>query len=260
MAYGRLGAVIIKENVSSGDGGLEIMIPGRRINVIFMVIKINDFVDITEIMKEQIIILLNKIIKVIHVTAEKWSGSPNKNDGDRLLITWKLPEIEEGESEKNEQLLEQRTEYADKALITAVKIVSEIRRVSELASFSKKPDIVKRFGNNYRPNLTFGLHMGWTIEGAIGSESKIDACYLSPQKTVAERIEDLTHYYDMQILITESLYNLMSLKARNTLRKIDVITMAESKEPRGIYTFDLSFNNQEANLPDDHEVGDLIKL
>jgi class 3 adenylate cyclase len=260
MAYGRLGAIIIKENVSSGDGGLEIMIPGRRINVIFMVIKINDFVDITEIMREQIIILLNKIIKVIHVTAEKWSGSPNKNDGDRLLITWKLPDIEEGESEKNEQLLEQRTEYADKALITAVKIVSEIRRVSELASFSKKPDIVKRFGNNYRPNLTFGLHMGWTIEGAIGSESKIDACYLSPQRTIAERIEDLTHYYDMQILVTESLYNLMSLKARNTLRKIDVITMAESKEPRGIYTFDLSFNNQETNLPDDHEVGDLIKL
>jgi|LauGreDrversion4_2_1035121.scaffolds.fasta_scaffold325788_1 hypothetical protein len=180
MAYGRLGAVIIKENVSSGDGGLEIMIPGRRINVIFMVIKINNFVDITDIMREQIIILLNKIIKVIHITSEKWSGQPNKNDGDRLLITWKLPDIEEGESEKNEQLLEQRTEYADKALITAVKIVSEIRRVSELASFSKKPDIVKRFGNNYRPNLTFGLHMGWTIEGAIGSESKIDACYLSP--------------------------------------------------------------------------------
>jgi hypothetical protein len=64
----------------------------------------------------------------------------------------------------------------------------------------------------------------------------------------------------MQILVTESLYNLMSLKARNTLRKIDVITMNESKEPRGIYTFDLSFNNLETNIPDDHEVGDLIKL
>ena len=35
----------------------------------------------------------------------------------------------------------------------------------------------------------------------------------------------------------------MSLKARNTLRKIDVVVMNESKEPRGIYTFDLSFNN-----------------
>jgi class 3 adenylate cyclase len=160
------------------------------------------------------------------------------------LITWKLPEVEEGESEKNEQRLEQRTEFADKALITAVKIVSEIRRYNELTYISQKPEIIKRLEKNYRPNLTFGLHMGWAIEGAIGSaEYKIDACYLSPHKTIADRIEDLCHYYDMQILVTESLYNLMSLKARNTLRKIDVITMNECKEPRGIYTFDLSFKN-----------------
>lgn len=53
----------------------------------------------------------------------------------------------------------------------------------------------------------------------------------------------------------------MSLKARNTLRKIDVITMNECKEPRGIYTFDLSYNNQDMmSVPDEHEVGDLIKL
>jgi hypothetical protein len=104
--------------------------------------------------------------------------------------------------------------------------------------------------------------MGWAIEGAIGSaDYKIDACYLSPQKTIADRIEDLCHYYDMQILVTEALYNLMSLKARNTLRKIDVITMNECKEPRGIYTFDLSINNQDMmSTPDEHEVGDLIKL
>jgi hypothetical protein len=48
MAFGQLGAIIIRENVSSGDGSLEIMIPGHRINVIFMVIAINDFVDISE--------------------------------------------------------------------------------------------------------------------------------------------------------------------------------------------------------------------
>lgn len=66
----------------------------------------------------------------------------------------------------------------------------------------------------------------------------------------------------MQILLTESVYNLMSLKARNTLRKIDVIIMNESKEPKGLYTFDLSFNNQEQimMIPDDHDLGDLIKL
>lgn len=107
--------------------------------------------------------------------------------------------------------------------------------------------------------------MGWAIEGAIGSaDYKIDASYLSPQKTIADRIEDLCHYYDTQILITEPLYNLMSLKARNTLRKIDVITMKEWNECRdakGIYTFDLGFTNRDMqSVPDDHEVGDLIKL
>lgn len=55
----------------------------------------------------------------------------------------------------------------------------------------------------------------------------------------------------------------MSLKARNTLRKIDVITMKESpSEPRGIFTFDISYPNLEntENIPDDHATGELIKL
>lgn len=53
----------------------------------------------------------------------------------------------------------------------------------------------------------------------------------------------------------------MSLKARHTLRKIDVIAMKEFKEPMGIYTFDLSFNNIDNDLiPEDHSIGDLIKL
>lgn len=117
------------------------------------------------------------------------------------------------------------------------------------------------FQDSLRPQLSFGLHMGWTIEGAIGSDSKIDACYLSPHLQIAYRIEEMCSFYDMQILLSESLYNLMSLKARNTLRKIDVITMKEGKEPKGIYTFDLSFNNMEqVIIPEDHEVGDLIKL
>lgn len=73
-----------------------------------------------------------------------------------------------------------------------------------------------------------------------------------------------------QILLSESLYNLMSLKARNTVRKIDCITMnifknqtlLQQREPLGIYTFDMSYKNQEtARVQDeDHQVGDLIKL
>jgi hypothetical protein len=53
----------------------------------------------------------------------------------------------------------------------------------------------------------------------------------------------------------------MSLKARNTLRKIDVIKMNETKDCLGIYTYDLSFSTQETMIvPEEHEIGDLIKL
>lgn len=263
MAYGRLGAVIIKENVSAGDGQPEIMIPGRKMDAIFMSVKINDFVILADILQEEINQFMNKILSIVHTTADKWSGSPNKTDNDRLLITWKLPEtIEEGDNEKNEQRLEQRTEFADKALIAAVKIVSEIRRSSKLATYSHDPKIRDKFlPDKYKPKLTFGLHMGWAIEGAIGSaDHKIDACYLSPQKTIADRVEELCHYYDMEILVTEDLYNLMSLKARNTLRKIDVIKMNECKDQKGIYTFDLCITDEIMQTPDEHSVGDLIKL
>ena len=54
---------------------------------------------------------------------------------------------------------------------------------------------------------------------------------------------------------------MMSLKARNTLRKIDVIKMHEDNDPQGVYTYDLSFTTQEQlTVPEEHEIGDLIKL
>ena len=61
--------------------------------------------------------------------------------------------------------------------------------------------------------------------------------------------------------MSETLYNIMSLKARMTLRKIDVIKMEKQhKYPLGIYTYDLSFGVEQMSVPEDHEVGDLIKL
>ena len=66
MAFGQLGAVIIRENVSSGDGNLEIMIPGHRINVIFMVARVNNFVEINNALGQQCPEFLNKIIQILH--------------------------------------------------------------------------------------------------------------------------------------------------------------------------------------------------
>jgi class 3 adenylate cyclase len=40
------------------------------------------------------------------------------------------------------------------------------------------------FKVSQQPMLTIGIHQGYTIQGAIGSESKTDACYLSPHMRI----------------------------------------------------------------------------
>jgi class 3 adenylate cyclase len=135
-------------------------------------------------------------VTILHQCAKKWDGWPNKHEGDKFIISWNLPEVDENDNEKNEQLLEQRTELADKSIIAAVKIVSEMRRAIHVNQFYKRPEIIAKMGQGVRPHLTFALHMGWTIEGAIGSDSKIDACYMSPQLQYAYKLQTLCEYYD----------------------------------------------------------------
>jgi class 3 adenylate cyclase len=45
---------------------------------------------------------------------------------------------------------------------------------------------------NYAIKIGFGLHVGWAIEGPIGSQFKIDASYLSPNVNIASRLEAAT--------------------------------------------------------------------
>ena len=54
----------------------------------------------------------------------------------------------------------------------------------------------------------------------------------------------------------------MSLKARNTLRKIDVVMLKENKDPTGLFTFDISYTayDKEQVMNVDYEYGQLIKL
>ena len=73
-------------------------------------------------------------------------------------------------------------------------MVAEIRRSTELKAHQQNPKIQNSLGTHFKPHLNFGIHMGWTIEGAIGSESKIDACYLSPHLTVTYRVEKLCEF------------------------------------------------------------------
>ena len=44
----------------------------------------------------------------------------------------------------------------------------------------------------YKVKLGFGLHIGWSIEGLIGSTHKVDASYLSPHVKLSDELEAST--------------------------------------------------------------------
>ena len=60
--------------------------------------------------------------------------------------------------------------------------------------------------------MGFGIHVGWGIEGAIGSEFKIDASYLSPNVNLAARLEAASRQYGVPILLSGQLHDILSKK------------------------------------------------
>ena len=77
------------------------------------------------------------------------------------------------------------------SLIAFLKIISQIKKSRKLVKYQYHPGLNLRMPN-YSVKMGFGLHVGWAIEGAIGSFYKIDASYLSPNVNMASRLEAAT--------------------------------------------------------------------
>lgn len=60
-----------------------------------------------------------------------------------------------------------------------------LHKSSLLATYRGHPGLQYRLRSNCRVNLSFGLHAGWAIEGAVGTEFKIEA---RPRARRADRL------------------------------------------------------------------------
>ena len=65
----------------------------------------------------------------------------------------------------------------------------------QLQAYNQHEEIVKFFDGNYSTKIGYGLHYGWAIEGAVGTNIKIDCSYLSPNVNLAARLESATKMY-----------------------------------------------------------------
>merc|ERR1711959_331872 len=131
-----------------------------------------------------------------------------------------------------------REKLSDASVISFLKIIAAVNRSRALHRYREHEGLLRRMPG-YRVRLGFGLHVGWAIEGAIGSQFKIDASYLSPNVNMAARLEAATKQYGTAILVSGQFFKLLSSDVQELCRKIDRVTVKGSVEPLELYTYDV---------------------
>lgn len=108
----------------------------------------------------------------MHESVYRYGGSANKNIGEAFLLVWKIPE--------DKYLLDQQTnliEWKDRRYLSVLADFSVFGFIKTLIKIHKDP-LVLEYGQdsrlrakmeNFQVSMGFGLHIGWAIEGAIGS-------------------------------------------------------------------------------------------
>jgi len=229
IAFGEAGSEIIGKNLGV-DGDLNPMIAGRKMSAIFGFAIVRNFTDCTECLQEDVMVFVNTIAGIVHRAVKDNQGAPNKNIGEAFLMAWRLPD--------GADIAQPSGTVADSALKSFVRACLEVQASEDLRKMTEHPKIQERLPG-YRVTMGFGLHVGWAIEGAIGSMLKIDASYLSPNVNMAARLESGTHQFHVDILMSDTFYSMLSRGVKQLCRRIDRVTVKGSVQPMSLYTYDV---------------------
>ena len=251
MSVGEAGGEIIQKNLSSVHG-LHLHSRGKKKSAIFGFCNLRDFEEINLALEEETIPLINQIADIVHTSVELYRGNTNKNIGDSFLNVWKFYnnnlKAKNGYDKKliKDNLLEvdslnpQINITADCAVLAYLRIILKIHKNLNILRYNnnKKLNMIRP---NFQINMGFGLHLGYGIEGPVGSLFKMEASYLSPDVNIAARLETATKQFGVTLLISGKLYNLFTEEMKEVCRYVDCVTVKGSSEPIDLYTIDIDY-------------------
>lgn len=263
VGFGSAGVEIIRNNLQKGHNKNMLILnsQGSTVSCIFLFCDIRQFTDVTECLQEEVFVFTNRIAAVVHSICHAYGGSANKNVGDAFLVSWLLEDDSANGvrfGSRTSQDLVAKHNQADKALLSVVKIcialyyddyyvqtMSDNARTTLLNKLKNRPGPVVQMG--------FGLHAGKAVQGAIGSQRKIDATYVSEAVERAEYLESSTKRYGLKMLMSDTFHRLLHSSNRRRCRKIDQIMFVndddEQDEPSydqgdimELYTYDMDID------------------
>lgn len=127
--------------------------------------------------------------------------------------------------------------FTDRALLGMLKSFAGIHRDRNLYQWQNDFRLSDGVGS-YCVDIIYGMDAGWAVEGAVGSEHKIDATYLSPHVNMASRMMSATKQYGVTILLSKAVEELLSKNCRKKLRHLDTVYVKGSNVKQDIFTYD----------------------
>jgi len=237
VGFGEAGNNLVAENLKKGDT-VDPMVPGKKLLGAYGFCIIDYYEEVLECLGEEILPFTNMAAKVLHEAVTYNGGQPNRNLGDAFLCVWKPQMLDNNSSVAELKRAEEK--MCDGALTAFRRAVREISRSAKLQAYNKNEEILKYFDGDYRTVMGYGLNYGYAIEGAVGTNIKIDCSYLSPNVNLAARLESATKRYGVNILMSQYFYDKLSPACKEGTRRIDVVCLKGSSIPMAIYTCDRS--------------------
>ena len=230
LGFGGAGHEIISANLANSEtANLDLMLRGKKKDCAYGFCDIRQFTDTVECLQDQVMLFTNSVGEIVHQSCHDNRGEPNKNIGDAFLIVWRPKDISDN------------IKVVDGALTAFRRCVREIASSQTLQLVTSVEAIHKKFGRGkYRTKLGFGLHFGWSVEGPVGSPTKIDCSYLSPEVKISDRLEAATKIYSSNVLMSGQFYDLLSDHIKVGIRLIDHVTLKGGVKPFRIYADDRS--------------------
>ena len=257
FGFGEAGTQIISQVLKEGlNVDINPIIPGKKVMGIYGFCDIRNFTDTTEILKEKVMVFVNQVAEIVHQITADYCGGANKNIGDAFLLVWKfenqfIKEVtnKHGKIELKLKKINRVRQICDLALICFVRILIEINKSFKLAIYRQHKELNARM-KNYKTRLGFGLHLGQSIEGAIGSMFKIDASYLSTNVNMANNLEENTKTFKKELIMSGDFYDYLSDDAKRYLRLLDIFKTKNGEITR-LYSIDLDLENIPIEKPKD---------
>eukprot|EP00746_Dinoflagellata_sp_MGD_P124293 gnl/MRDRNA2_/MRDRNA2_58879_c0_seq1.p1 gnl/MRDRNA2_/MRDRNA2_58879_c0~~gnl/MRDRNA2_/MRDRNA2_58879_c0_seq1.p1 ORF type:complete len:955 (+),score=207.34 gnl/MRDRNA2_/MRDRNA2_58879_c0_seq1:94-2958(+) len=156
--------------------------------------------------------------------------------------------------QKEQQIMQQViSKMTDMALMSFIKIIVSINKSAVLAEYRTHEGLCRRMPG-YKVKMGFGLHLGWAIEGPIGSEFKIDASYLSPNVNMASRLEAATKQYGTPMLLSGFFVERLTPESRKYCRRIDCVRVKGSKQPVEMWVVDMDTDRLKVQAEEEKQV------